>query len=234
MPTNISSRRIKGIKRQKMMKRNGRRTNWIRSEERRGCLIRPISSQAETNQTSHQPLTTHELAIENYRKEEEQMIESKRLANERFERDKEIMNPIRADKWTGLRVQPDSDPAGRNWMTYFCLRKKYKNIPSDIMINVNQFLNWVPAGCWNNEEFVRCQGGCGDRFLYSSPFHSEHACSMRCHEKILRNRITNDYDYFVDLSSAVFNRKVTVECLSYAFNLYQEYDNIAYVLILAP
>lgn len=107
-------------------------------------------------------------------------------------RNAEKYNWIRADKWTGLRIPPDNEIEGRNWMTYICLHRKQPNFPADVMFLVNQFLNWVPAGCWYANMDNGCDM-CGIRFL-DLTIHAVNVCSFQCQELCLRSYILMDYD----------------------------------------
>lgn len=97
--------------------------------------------------------------------------------------------------WTGLRNRPNSEIEGRNWTIYYCLTKYCKkrnihNFPSDVMVSINQFLNWVPAGCWSKSK-NNCSE-CNIKYLDYDIFGAT-VCSWQCYEKNLRSRIMEDF-----------------------------------------
>ena len=97
----------------------------------------------------------------------------------RTEVDKELFNPYRLDMWTGLRYRPDSGE--RNWTTRFCLRYKNSEFPEDVLILINEYLNWVPAGCWSTEYDRGCNE-CGIRYIDNKKYGAS-VCSWQCYGK---------------------------------------------------
>lgn len=83
------------------------------------------------------------------------------------------------DRFTGLAVQP-RDGFGFNWMTLICLKKKRCNFPTEVMLSINAFLNWIPAGCWNKPSGCIC----GSMYIFRNRFE-EIACSQQCFQVIL-------------------------------------------------
>lgn len=90
---------------------------------------------------------------ENKRKRKEaknlKKIEAEKLRIWKIQTKDELSNRKRENTWNGLRIRPNNSVEGRNWTTYICLKKKRSKFPDDLMSLINQFLNWVPAGCWN-------------------------------------------------------------------------------------
>lgn len=110
----------------------------------------------------------------------------------------------RQNYWTGLRVPTDNV----NWMVYYCLiRKMNYTTPMDcIMYLINEYLNWMPALCWNLTEFnscatCRCGHWCGD--LSTIPVGY---CSFQCLEIKRRNDIISESTYFIHVMD-LFNEK---------------------------
>ena len=207
MPTKVSARRQRGQKRMKLHRR-------------------PFDPE--------QKLINAELVI--IRREHEKRLRVKELARlekirlekERQNRSTEVNSLVRANNWTGLRVQPDNDKAGRNWTTYSCLKRRRKSFPSELMVLINQFLNWVPAGCWLTTD-IGCSG-CGIKFLDSQRLGTS-VCSWQCYEIELRNRILSDYDMFVnDITdvTTLFDEDCPILTSKYKYNrvLYKNYDEI--------
>lgn len=83
------------------------------------------------------------------------------------------MDNAHTNNWTGLRYQPKGDWE-RNWTTYFCLSKRY-TFPKDLMIPINEYLNWLPAGCWYK---IR---GCAECGTVCRPIN-KNFCAERCKE----------------------------------------------------
>ena len=101
--------------------------------------------------------------------------------------------------WYGLRKKPsDIGIEGYNWTTFYCLKRITNGLfPDDIMTYINQYLNWIPAGCWkikNNWLNMNCHQ-C-DYFPFISMRHL-YSCSFDCYEKRMRNIILNDYSRFI-------------------------------------
>lgn len=121
----------------------------------------------------------------------------------------------RRNYWTGLRLT--NKKLGTNWTTYYCLLYKYRNkgIPLDcIMYLLNEFLNWIPAGCWNM--YIDCCPVCkcgtwgGD--LIKVPLGH---CSYECMEKDTRNIILQDQEKIVNIMNAFkYNPEDSIEDLS--------------------
>lgn len=96
----------------------------------------------------------------------------------------------RANYWTGLRCAINK-PIGRNWMTYYCIKRITKNTgPLDcIMYLINEFINWIPAGCWKNtnifpDSCTVCNCGSWGGDLIKVPIAY---CSYQCLETDRRN-----------------------------------------------
>lgn len=173
MPSKISAKRMRSKKHQKLC----RRVNLLPDY---------VSEIRQRIQEYNEMKANEQLAKELAEKERQLLALGKRL------RDAEKFNYERDDEWTGLRVPPDdSDEGGRNWTTYFCLRRLRKEFPSDIMILINKMLNWVPAGCWSTTG-SGCTG-CGIKFLDSRRLCFK-VCSWRCYESTLRDVIISDYE----------------------------------------
>lgn len=56
---------------------------------------------------------------------------------------------------SGLRAGVN-EPIGRNWSTYYCLKKKMGRNPDTVMVLINEFLNWLPAQAWNPSRENKC------------------------------------------------------------------------------
>lgn len=138
---------------------------------------------------------------------------------DRFNRYKEINNKLRANYWTGLRIQPDNSIEGRNWMIYICLQ-----LPSDIMYIINEMLNWIPAGCWNYR--YGCQA-CGFRYL--DIIHlNVNVCSWQCEEIMYRKKIMKEFDDISTIMLNEFKQNVIINDLtSYA----KFHINILYMMV---
>jgi hypothetical protein len=106
----------------------------------------------------------------------------------------EKYNLVRQNYWTGLRF-PDDRKSGYNWTLYYCLLRIVNNGPLDIVMHlINEFLNWIPAGCWRISKIYAdscetCGCGCwgGNNILVPIDF-----CSFECLEKNKRNEIISN------------------------------------------
>lgn len=183
MPNRVSASRQRYQKRRRMC-----RSRHLKSDEQR--ILREIEQRvAAYEQKKSLAIRTKELAV----------LEAKFQKNMKDCRDREKHNLVLANKWTGLRIQPDEEVEGRNWMTCFCLRRKRSSFPPDVMFLINQFLNWVPAGCW----IANPNHGCSEcRICFTdSTRYGAKVCSWQCYEVNLRNRILSDYDLSVNIIS---------------------------------
>lgn len=190
MPTRMSTSRQRCQKRRRMCK-----SRHMESDEQR--ILREIEQQvAVYEQKKADAARAKELAI----------LEAKFFEIIKQRRSDEKYNWERANKWTGLRLQPDENVEGRNWMTCYCLRRKRAAFPPDVMFLINQFLNWVPAGCWLSQPNLHfgCSE-CGIRFIDSYCYGAS-VCSWQCYEVCLRNRILNDYDVSVNVITNVISQ----------------------------
>lgn len=155
----------------------------------------------------------------------------------------EINRIERINLWTGLRYPPDLNFEGRNWTTAYCIRKKIRtyNFPMDVMFIINQFLNWVPAGCWGSSTNIyyekclkiidfTCCTGCGIKFIDSRRIGAN-VCSWQCYEKELRNRIIRSYEYFISSAEKmiikIFNKekKIVTTCFGTCYETYLDINN---------
>lgn len=137
--------------------------------------------------------------------------------------DRVIMNEkyslIRQNYWTGLRV-PDINKTGHNWMLYYCLIRLTQNkCPLDcIMYLINEYLNWIPAGCWKNASIFAdscvCGCGCWGGDIENVPIGF---CSYSCLEKNRRENIINEWSTFSDILNLFKN---------YPIDAIQEAENI--------
>lgn len=126
-------------------------------------------------------------------------VESKAEKMIRIKRMTEQYEPKIFDIYTNLRCCPSDNIEGRNWMTFICLSKKYNGFPGDAMTIINQFLNWIPAGCWNNVVVNYCRE-CGIGFVLNSiGYYMRRFCSFRCYEFKCRRSIIEDYDISIEL-----------------------------------
>lgn len=130
---------------------------------------------------------------------------------EKFNVNHERANLITVNLWTGLR-RPKDGICGRNWMTYICLKRRTKQVtPLDgIMYLINEFLNWIPSGCWTEmyvgrhsyqkgtiPHFYRGQcSWCGGGF-YKSIIESGGYCSVQCEEIDNRDLYIVEYEAYV-------------------------------------
>jgi len=142
--------------------------------------------------------------------------------NCRLEINIEYSNTKRQNYWTGLRQSVIDDIAGRNWMTYYCLLRKTKYAtPMDgIMFIINDFLNWMPSGCWyiNNTKHghyvcticqiwyipIRTDYSYSVRFpqltnpyINSCQYFPKNFCSYQCKEKLFRIYLEEPVDVFI-------------------------------------
>lgn len=116
---------------------------------------------------------------------------------------------------TGERY-PVNSPVGHNWTIYYCLLYKLTpNMPLDnVMILINEFLNWIPAGCWKYRNLNHCIY-CNDLIQFSKNrnwFYNVIVnnypigyCSYYCVEKHTRNNIINNYYDIFDKIELEFN-----------------------------
>lgn len=213
MPTKVSARRQRCQKRMRLSKqRYVPEQNLVFDEVAR--IVRDF------DERKAQKIRNKELA-----KQQEE-----RLSLAKYRRSQEKNNFYRVNQWTGLRDQPDDDDvSGRNWMTHLCLKRKRSKFPSDVMFLINQFLNWIPAGCWLTTK-TGCTG-CGVKFLDSCRLGTS-VCSWECYEIELRNRILRDYDAFITAAIELFNQPLyvfNVFDIDYMVNSYKyEYNPVLY------
>jgi len=159
-------------------------------------------------------------------------------SREKFRLKNELNN-----KWTGLRKPPKTQPIGYNWTTYYCIIRINPNFDENIMVVINQFLNWFPAGCWKTSDDEFCCSICGMGFYIYGTIYGFKVCSMQCKEIYLRNIIISDYTLFVkevtkeflipNIRNAYYN---CIECKPYCYdecicaiyikNLLILYDNV--------
>jgi hypothetical protein len=137
------------------------------------------------------------------------------------------------DIYTGLRNYIDINSAEFNWTTYICLSYKNKQFSKDIMNIINEYLNWIPAGCWskkyyksfwNNDSIYKWLNHkciCGIKIINYSYFidDNEYTCSIRCHEELTRHFIYEDYErysnYCKQLKNELSNNNSKIEIDEY-------------------
>lgn len=143
----------------------------------------------------------------------------------------EKYNLDRINLWTGRRYSINKS-IGRNWMTYYCLKGIVKNTgPLDcIMYLINEFLNWIPAGCWKNAKIFTysclvCNCGTWGRNFINE---SVSFCSYECQEKNGRQTIINEQDDINHLFNLInyYPQEVNqvLELILDEFNEYLYYD----------
>lgn len=146
---------------------------------------------------------------------------------------------LRQNYWTGLRFPSDGV---YNWSVYYCLFCKIDNKAplDDIMILINEYLNWLPITCWNistmlqRNRCVICGCGCwiGDIKYIPVP----DICSYECVEKVRRNAIIDEYNYFSKIihkfsinpiyaiELAEINLEGIINTISYEYEMMLEYE----------
>lgn len=156
----------------------------------------------------------------------EEKIKQKQLLAEKY-------SVVRSKNWTGLRTQPDNDIEGRNWMTFFCLKRLNKYFSGiKVMKLINEYLNWVPAGCWNHPKTltIGCTE-CGILFIDHDRLGTQ-VCSWQCYERYLRGIIEKDFDLFIANAKNVENdldKYNNIESIEFEVNCYAPcFDNIFY------
>ena len=120
-----------------------------------------------------------------------------------------VINDLdRKANWNGS-LKPMSDPIGRNWTLYFCLKRNSK-FPVDIMSIINAFLNWIPAGCWFPQPALyRSCFHCGIGFVYTR--HLNCVCSRSCLEHATRKMKEQEFrDQLAVLLSGCQNSEKTL------------------------
>ncbi len=142
--------------------------------------------------------------------------------NDRKQRNNEMYSIHRYQNWNGIRNRSGNNVEGRNWMTYICLKRLNKDIPDDIFVSINEYLNWIPAGCWRLLSDIYIKGciECGSLFKQYNIINAN-VCSWRCYESICRKNILKDYNIFVNAISDI----ITTD-----FQLIQNYDSIEFML----
>lgn len=105
------------------------------------------------------------------------------------------------ENWTGQRTRLDNIE-GRNWATFICFRQK-NVIPSVAIELINQFLNWLPAGCWKNGK-TNCMI-CSAPFCAMSDYVN--LCSWECIERKKRNDIMMEQEC---IASFYFNKVLAI------------------------
>ncbi len=96
--------------------------------------------------------------------------------------------------WTMHRIKHDRKHFP-NITLYYCLLRKNSNYPIDCLFyNINEFLNWLPAGCWKSDNLcIQCScprylNSCDlEHYYYSC--HTYMICSWNCLEKKCRSDI---------------------------------------------
>lgn len=141
------------------------------------------------------------------------MEENRSILNEKY-------TIIRDNYWSGLR-RPINDPIGRNWMLFYCFKRITKNkCPMDcIMYLINEFLNWIPAGCWKDlKYFINCCSICKCGCWNGT------TCSYECEEKEERLYIVNEWQNMINIID-VFVIQDTNEALEIMDDIeYQTYN----------
>jgi len=140
----------------------------------------------------------------------------------------ELYSDLRQNYWTGLRQPVNDNIAGRNWMTYYCMLRKTKyNTPMDgIMFIINDFLNWIPAGCWYANIYNSCtQCKCSYWIKNIKIFPSKY-CSYQCMEKNIRYEINEDRQKFIMLMNLFKYSPIDAieEGINIINNIYEYYD----------
>lgn len=134
---------------------------------------------------------------------------------------------IRKNYWTGLRM-PCSTYVGRNWTTFSCLLIITNNkVPLDcIMYLINEFLNWMPAGCWNSyyNSCSVCKCGVWNRAIICV---LDSYCSYECIEKEQRASIINEWYNFIDLLDSIKSQPIESIILELEA-IFEEDDNLQY------
>lgn len=134
----------------------------------------------------------------------------------------------RYNYWKGLRV-PNIKDNGHNWSVYFCLRRKTNNkCPLDgIIYLINEYLNWIPAGCWRNPDIYPdicpvcwCGHWGGDIDKIPITF-----CSYECLEKDLRMELIKEQEKILNVFM-LFNNNYTLDGLEEMEILLENSDNI--------
>jgi hypothetical protein len=120
--------------------------------------------------------------------------ENERLKLMHFERIKERHSSRRVNAWTGLRFPPEDNVEGRNWTFYYCSMRFHEKFPKNVVSTiVNEFLNWIPAGCWNKPGKGCTECGIS---VTDKSFLGVKVCSHQCYELTLRKVIIDDYKFF--------------------------------------
>lgn len=104
--------------------------------------------------------------------------------------------------WYGLRRPNNYTTINRNCSILIYIQKNKKDFPCEIMIIINDFLNWVPAGCWT----MGCLY-CKFRFVNYSV---SRICSWDCLEKIYRKEIMEEYDTFTQYIQMYYKSKMII------------------------
>lgn len=91
---------------------------------------------------------------------------------------------------TGRRARPIfCDPCDLNFVYYReGKRLTICNFPDEIILIINEFLNWVPGICWNTPNKRNCEN-CGFSFISRYSLGKYVSCSYECSEIIGRKRI---------------------------------------------
>lgn len=146
---------------------------------------------------------------------EERNLKEEQEIQSRLIRRSELNYISRANYWTGLCYQPKNEE--RNWTTYICLLKRFK-FPKELMVHINEYLNWLPAGCWY--KLNGCEE-CGVPCKYELRF-----CSWHCMEIYNRNEIMQDYE---NMRIILFNEWIKNECSNNYdgdYNIYYRFKKI--------
>lgn len=185
MPTRVSAKILRYRKRCKMSK-NSQRIIYETRNEQENYKIEQEQLQEKLRRKQNKIKERHE-------KKEREQEEQKQVwdAKQRYRIE---IRFNRTNNWTGLRNQPKGDWE-RNWTTYFCLFKRFK-FPKELMIPINEYLNWLPAGCWYKlDGCIECGG-----VIYNIDNYGEKdsTCSRRCNEAYNRFYIIENMERIYD------------------------------------
>jgi hypothetical protein len=154
------------------------------------------------------------------------------------QRQKDQFNYVVSNPWTNLRTNTTSSSIGRNWTTYYCIKYRFGYFDANVMTTINEFLNWIPAGCWNKKDSIyfaasitkKCKI-CGIAFVDKLAHSIEYGvCSFRCLEEEERKKI--EEDYYMDILEMEYEVYSNLEIIqnekrrvtSYSISPYGEYD----------
>lgn len=141
----------------------------------------------------------------------------------------EKINKKKYNYWTGYRNPNTLENYEHNWTTFICLKYKRSTFPYEVMLLINQYLNWFPAGCWKPiNSYVGCRE-CG--FFILDKHFDVNVCSWECYESLLRKNIITEYYnsiwYLLQLNN--INDELTyIMCVTnslYYYDYTLHYDN---------